>query len=180
MDRESFMFYKSYRDAGQMIPEEDRLKFYEIIFEYGLTGKEPEDTGNPLIDMALKFIRPLIKANIQNYVNGKKGGAPKGTVNNPTGKNQYEDNQKQTDGKPTDNRKQTDGKGNVKVKDKVKDKVTVKDKEKVNVNVNVNEKETYIEPAAQIPFSSSDEEDEDDGPWLTGEELLEMSRKGLI
>lgn len=180
MDRESFMFYKSYREAGQMIPEEDRLKFYEIIFEYGLTGKEPEDTGNPLIDMALKFIRPLIKANIQNYVNGKKGGAPKGTVNNPTGKNQYEDNQKQTDGKPTDNRKQTDGKGNVKVKDKVKDKVTVKDKEKVNVNVNVNEKETYIEPAAQIPFSSSDEEDEDDGPWLTGEQLLEMSRKGLI
>ena len=163
MDRESFMFYKSYREAGQMIPEEDRLKFYEIIFEYGLTGKEPEDTGNPLIDMALKFIRPLIKANIQNYVNGKKGGAPSESMKG---------NQNA--------KKQTENKGKVNVKVNDKDKVTVKDKEKVNVNVNVNEKETYIEPAAQIPFSSSDEEDEDDGPWLTGEQLLEMSRKGLI
>lgn len=172
MDRESFMFYKSYREAGQMIPEEDRLKFYEIIFEYGLTGKEPEDTGNPLIDMALKFIRPLIKANIQNYVNGKKGGAPSESMKG------NQNAKKQTENKPKLNPKQTENKGKVNVKVNDKDKVTVKDKEKVNVNVN--EKETYIEPAAQIPFSSSDEEDEDDGPWLTGEQLLEMSRKGLI
>ena len=85
---------------------------------------------------------------------------------------------KQTENKPKSNPKQTENKGKVNVKVNDKDKVTVKDKEKVNVNVN--EKETYIEPAAQIPFSSSDEEDEDDGPWLTGEQLLEMSRKGLI
>ena len=174
MDRESFMFYKSYRDAGQMIPEEDRLKFYEIIFEYGLTGKEPEDTGNPLIDMALKFIRPLIKANIQNYVNGKKGGAPSESMKG------NQNAKKQTENKPKSNPKQTENKGKVNVKVNDKDKVTVKDKEKVNVNVNVNEKETYIEPAAQTSFSSSDEEEEDDGPWLTGEQLLEMSRKGLI
>lgn len=172
MDRESFMFYKSYREAGQMIPEEDRLKFYEIIFEYGLTGKEPEDTGNSLIDMALKFIRPLIKANIQNYVNGKKGGAPSESMKG------NQNAKKQTENKPKSNPKQTENKGKVNVKVNDKDKVTVKDKEKVNVNVN--EKETYIEPAAQIPFSSSDEENEDDGPWLTGEQLLEMSRKGLI
>ena len=151
MDRESFMFYKSYRDAGQMIPEEDRLKFYEIIFEYGLTGKEPEDTGNPLIDMALKFIRPLIKANIQNYVNGKKGGAPSESMKG------NQNAKKQTENKPKSNQKQTENKGKVNEKVNDKDKVTVKDKEKVNVNVN--EKETYIEPAAQIPFSSSDEED---------------------
>ena len=172
MDRESFMFYKSYRDAGQMIPEEDRLKFYEIIFEYGLTGKEPEDTGNPLIDMALKFIRPLIKANIQNYVNGKKGGAPSESMKG------NQNAKKQTENKPKSNPKQTENKGKVNVKVNDKDKVTVKDKEKVNVNVN--EKETYIEPAAQTSFSSFDEEEEDDGPWLTGEQLLEMSRKGLI
>lgn len=162
MDRESFMFYKSYRDAGEMIPENKRLKFYEMIFDFGLTGEEPEDTGDALIDMALKFIRPLIKANIQNYLNGCKGGVPKGTVNNPKGKNQYEDNRRITENKPKDNRRITDGKGNVKDKDKAKenDKETEKDNDKVNDNVNVNVKDKEKEkeePAAPSHFETEEE-----------------------
>ena len=81
MDRESFLFYRTYQEAGHRIPEKQRLKFYEMIFEYGLTGEEPNDTGDALIDMALSFIRPLIRANIRNYENGSKGGAPAGNQN---------------------------------------------------------------------------------------------------
>lgn len=47
--------------------------------------------------------------------------------------------------------------------------------------LNKDKKDKEIKEMPSADFSStSDEEDEDDGPWLTGEQLLEMSRKGLI
>lgn len=162
MDRDSFLFYKSYYDAAQKIPVKQRLKFYETIINYGLTGTEPEDTGDALIDMALNFIRPLIKANIQNYLNGCKGGAPKGTVNNPSGKNQYSNNRKTTEAKPKYNPRITAGKGNVNEKDNVKgnDKDKVKDKDNENVNVNENIEDL---PSAEVdPDYDWFEELEDD------------------
>lgn len=127
MDRDSFLFYKSYLDAGQKIPVKQRLKFYEIIIEFGLTGVEPEDTGDPLIDMALNFIRPLIKANIQNYLNGCKGGAPIGNKNA----------KKITEKQPKNNRQTTTKQGNVNDNDNVKENVKENDNDNVNENVNV-------------------------------------------
>lgn len=141
MDRESFLFYRTYQEAGHRIPEKQRLKFYEMIFEYGLTGEEPNDTGDALIDMALSFIRPLIRANIRNYENGSKGGAPAGNQN---ARKQPKNNRNQ----PKSTEKQGNDKDNVNVKD------NVKDKDKVNVNdndnVNVNDKDINTPAAASF------------------------------
>ena len=149
MDRDNFMFYKSYRDAGNMIPEDKRLKFYEMIFEFGLTGEEPEDTGDPLIDMALKFIRPLIKANIRNYVNGCKGGAPYGNNN---ALKQPKNNQKQ----PKNNRETTQKQGKDKDKDTDKDNKKDKDKDKVKDKDTIKKEE----PAAHFSEPEIESEEE--------------------
>lgn len=99
MKRDSFLFYASYIDAAHALPEDVRLWFYETIFAFAMTGEEPEPTGDPVIDMAFTFIRPLIKSNIKNYENGLKGGAPKGNSNNPNGRRGK--NQPRTNRKPT-------------------------------------------------------------------------------
>ena len=81
VERKSFLFYESYRDVAHKLPEKERLGFYEMLIEFGLTGTEPQDIKNPLIDMAFTVIKPIIRANIQNYINGCKGGAPAGNQN---------------------------------------------------------------------------------------------------
>ena len=60
---------------------------------------------------------------------------------------------------------------------------TVDTTEEQRLEHNIRIDKTVLEekemPSADFS-STSDEENEDDGPWLTGEQLLEMSRKGLI
>lgn len=150
MDRESFLFYRSYRKAAHRLPEKERLSFYEMLFDYGLDGKEPKDTGDPLVDMALDLIRPLIAANLKNYMNGCKGGAPSESMKG------NQNAKKQTQNKPNSNRKQTQNKGNV--KDNANDNANDKDNVKDNANVNVNDKEKD-KPAA---LSSENEEEKFD------------------
>ena len=82
MDRESFLFYKSYYQmALQIADKEKRCKFYESIINAALKGEPLKDTDDPVINMAYIAIRPLIEANIRNYANGCKGGAPEGNRN---------------------------------------------------------------------------------------------------
>lgn len=135
MDRESFLFYRSYRKAAHRLPEKARLDFYEKLFDYGLDGVEPDDTGDPLTDMALDLIRPLIAANLKNYINGCKGGAPSETMKG------NQNAKKITENKPKTNRKQTQNKGNVNDKDNEKEKDKEKDKDNANDNVKEKEKE---------------------------------------
>lgn len=156
MDRKTFIFYESYMEMGSRIKSEStRCRFYEAIFRAALKGEPLEDTGDPLIDMAYIGIRPLIEANIKNYQNGCKGGAPKGTVNNPKGKNQHS---KTTAGKPEDNQgdnpRITAGKPyKDKDKDVDKDKDSDKDDYKdEDVYVDKDEYEDSIEdlPTAEV------------------------------
>lgn len=84
------------------------------------------------------------------------------------------------------NRSNTDEATN-KTTDKTSDKTADKTTGKTQTRIYKNDKERKEEPAA-LPSEDPDdgyprvvlEEDEMDGPWYTGEELLEMSKKGLI
>lgn len=68
--------------------------------------------------------------------------------------------------------------------DKATDKTTLRTPNKTTDKAYLINNKGIVKENKEMPsadFSStSDEEDEDDGPWLTGEQLLEMSRKGLI
>lgn len=77
--RESFVFYRGFRDAINALPEEYQLKTMKYLMDYALDGTEPEENGietalfisfKPQIDAAKK----RYEANIKN---GKKGGESK-------------------------------------------------------------------------------------------------------
>lgn len=139
-ERKSFVFYGSYDEAIRMLetPEQRNL-LYMAISDFGLRGIYPEDTGDKLVDMALKFVRPLIDANLERKErakeNGKYGGAPKGNQNAKKQPKTTQNNQNQP--------KTTKNKLNVNVNANVTDNANTNTNVNANANVNVNDnKET--------------------------------------
>lgn len=123
MERDGFIFYRSFFESLQCLDDKDFRALFNAICEYGLYGNETELTG--LLKTAFLLLKPQIDANNTRYENGKKGGAPKGNSN---AKKKSENNLNQPN--TTENNLNQP-------KDKVKDK----EKEKVKDNVNDKEKE---------------------------------------
>ena len=73
--KESFIFYRSFYEAIEDLPEKEQLKLYKAIIKYGLEDEESELTG--VSKTIFKLIKPQVKANNARYENGKKGGRPK-------------------------------------------------------------------------------------------------------
>lgn len=88
VNRDSFIFYRSFKDCMNDLSDADKLVMYEAISDYSLNLKEPELTGFP--KALFKLIRPILDANIQRWRNGCNGGAPKGNKNNRFSKNTTE------------------------------------------------------------------------------------------
>jgi hypothetical protein len=76
--KDGFVFYRSYIEAAEELPEERRWPFICNIAKYALDGVEPEFTG--LEKMAFIIIRRNIDSGYRRYKaskeNGKKGGNP--------------------------------------------------------------------------------------------------------
>lgn len=76
MERESFVFYGSFIDAINELPNESQLKIIKIICDFALKGIEP--TGLKGVEKAVfLLIKPVILSNNKRYVDGQKGGRPK-------------------------------------------------------------------------------------------------------
>jgi hypothetical protein len=71
MERDSFIFYRSFFEALQNTPEAERLRIYDAICLYSFDNKEPELSGMELA--IFKLMRPVMDANRRNFENGKKG-----------------------------------------------------------------------------------------------------------
>jgi hypothetical protein len=119
-NKESFVFYRSFYEAIQMLPSEDRLQIYDAISELALNGNQTETTG--YASVVMKLIEPQILANNRKYKNACKGGRPKN----------------QTETKPKPNRNQTETKSYPNRNQSIS---KPKPNENVNVNVNKNENE---------------------------------------
>ena len=118
--RDTFIFYRSFKDSMSDLPDKDKLLMYEAIADYSLDLKEPALSGFPKALFSL--IRPILDANIQRWKNGRKGGAPIGNINA----------RKTTEKQPRDNRNSTEKQPN-KDKDVNKDKdANVEDKSSMN------------------------------------------------
>jgi hypothetical protein len=119
--RTGFVFYHSFYEALQDIPNEDKMAIVQAIIEYGLYGKEYDLQG--LNKIVFTLIKPQIDANQKRFVNGQKGaehgvkgGRP--VIINPTKTSQ------EPQPNPSKTRKE-------KEKIKVKEKENVKKKTKV-------------------------------------------------
>lgn len=92
--RESFVFYRGFRDAINALPEEYRLKVLQYLMDYAFDGIEPEE--NSIEKAMFLSFKPQVDATQKRYEanvkNGQKGGRPKKenqeTQNNPDTENE--------------------------------------------------------------------------------------------
>lgn len=133
-ERDSFIFYRSFFLSVDRLPEDMQLLLYRAIAQYALDKIEPDFSSSQylqFIEAIWDGIRPQLDANYRRFVNGCKGGAPKGSANNPNGR--------RGKNKPKTNRELTKNKSN--------------DNDNVNVNENI-EKKFNKENGFSFPFSS--------------------------
>lgn len=142
--RESFIFYKSFLECLQELPDTDRLALYDTIAHYGIEGENKETNG--LVKAIFALIKPQIDANVTRYENGKKGGRPK------------------TETKPKRNRAKTEAEPNVNVNVNENVNVNVKEKDKKEkfhtptvdeVKEYVEEKGYSVDPQRFVDFYAS-------------------------
>lgn len=94
--RDSFIFYKEWKDAIADLPNDVRLEIYEAIIEYGTSGKLP--TLKPIANVAFNFIKTKIDRNIEKYNEelsrrkeaGRRGGLAKASNASTTKQDQAE------------------------------------------------------------------------------------------
>lgn len=113
MIRDSFIFYKSFRDALQEVSEDVRLQIYDAIVDYSL-GITEDIQFRGVAKIAWLLIKPQLDANIQRFKNGCKGGLKKGQGkgNQNARKNKVKTNQKSTENEPKTNQEQTENEAN--------------------------------------------------------------------
>lgn len=90
MERNSFVFYKEWKDAIRELPDDVRLEIYESVIEYATSGNL--QGLKPMAAIAFNFIKQQIDRDTDKYMsiiernksNGSKGGRPK-EPKKPTG-----------------------------------------------------------------------------------------------
>lgn len=89
--RESFVFYRSFYESIQGLPDRVQLALFQAVARYALDQVEPDFSGvpqQPFVEAIFAGIRPQLDANQKRFLNGYKGkefggrgGAPKGNQN---------------------------------------------------------------------------------------------------
>jgi len=151
------LIYKSFVDVSAGLSDEKYRLFWDAIHRFGIYGEDIPEFDDPHMNALMTLISPLIKANIKNYENGKKGGAPKG--NNNAKKSQNEKTTQKQPGVDSGlNKKTTQKQGNVTVT--VTDTVTATPTDTENVK-----EESSILEEGWIPYK------DEHGNWVVaGEE----------
>lgn len=75
MEREYFIFYRSFYEAIRELPDAIQLEVFRAISEYALYGQVPDDL-KPFARGMFVLMKPNIDVNTSRYENGKKGGRP--------------------------------------------------------------------------------------------------------
>ena len=75
MERESFIFYRSFYEAVADLDKESRCTIYDMICRFALYGEEPDVKGTEKI--IFRLIKPQLEANIKRADGAKRGGRPR-------------------------------------------------------------------------------------------------------
>ena len=77
--RDSFVFYRSYRNAAKMLDEHNRATLYDAIADYALDGIEPDLSGTigAIFEMARRNIEEANTRYDKSIEAGKQGGRPR-------------------------------------------------------------------------------------------------------
>lgn len=104
-NRDSCVFYASWLDAIEAMPDNVRGEALMAILVYALRGETTEKMG-PMTKVIMAMVKPQIEANNKRYENGCKGGRPKA-------EKKPNQNQTITKLKPNNNQTKTKPKPNV-------------------------------------------------------------------
>lgn len=101
MSQDSIVIFRTYIDAIAPLPPELYKEVSLLLYGYAFDRKEPDDSASPTARAMFMAFKPLMDYNIDRYEravkNGRKGGAPKGTRNNPNGRRGKKTNQELTE-----------------------------------------------------------------------------------
>lgn len=88
---DGFIFYTSFLEAIQELPNDSQLRLYQAITNFALNHIEPENLKS-FEKAVFTVIKPQLIANQKRYENGKKGGRPKKeTIDKPKEKPKEEE-----------------------------------------------------------------------------------------
>ena len=97
MSQDSIVIFRSYIDAIAELPAELYKEVSRVLYAYAFDGIEPGDEASPTARALFIALKSQIDFNVARYEravrNGSKGGAPKGTRNNPNGRRGKRTNQ---------------------------------------------------------------------------------------
>lgn len=101
MSQDSIVIFRSYIDAIAELPAELYKEVSRVLYAYAFDGIEPGDNASPTARALFIALKSQIDFNVARYEravrNGSKGGAPKGTRNNPNGRRGKRTNQELTE-----------------------------------------------------------------------------------
>ena len=101
MSQDSIIIFRSYIDAIAELPAELYKEVSRVLYAYAFDGIEPGDDASPTARALFIALKSQIDFNVARYEravrNGSKGGAPKGTRNNPNGRRGKRTNQELTE-----------------------------------------------------------------------------------
>ena len=73
---DSFVYYKSFVDAMEILSVQEYGEVSKAINRYAIYGEEPDDLS-PMAKIVFIMAKPQIDANSERRINGSKGGRPK-------------------------------------------------------------------------------------------------------
>jgi hypothetical protein len=111
--RDSFIFYRSFYESINHLPEDQQLQIYKAISSYSLDFKDEKLEGIP--NAIFTLIKPQLEANRKRYLNGIK-----------------EKKKSKTQAKQKQNKSKTEANVNVNVNDNVKCRINNENKELIN------------------------------------------------
>lgn len=101
MSQDSIVIFRSYIDAIAELPPELYKEVSRVLYAYAFDGIEPDTDASPTARAMFIALKSQIDFNVARYErarkNGSKGGAPKGTRNNPGGRRGKRTNQELTE-----------------------------------------------------------------------------------
>ena len=142
MERESFVFYRSFYEGIKELPRDIQGEVLTAIMEYGLNGVTTENQ-KPITKAMFALIKPQLDANNQRFENGKLG-AEHGKKGGRPRKEKPQENPTLTPKKPLKNPNLTP---NVNVNDNVNDNISFLEKKKQkSASVDFSEEEKNNQP----------------------------------
>jgi len=111
--RDSFIFYRSFYESINHLPEDQQLQIYKAISSYSLDFKDVKLEGIP--NAIFTLIKPQLEANRKRYLNGIK-----------------EKKKSKTEAKQKQNKSKVEANVNVNVNDNVKCRINNENKELIN------------------------------------------------